>query len=224
MSLSIVMPVLDEAEMLPDALRRLAPLTARGVEIIVVDGGSTDDSAAIAVRAGVRLLRAPRGRAIQMNVGARCARHAVLLFLHADTELPPAAVDRVLAALRDGRHVWGRFDVEIHDGGPVLRIVALLMNLRSRLTGIATGDQAIFVTRRAFREVGGFPFQPLMEDVELSKRLLKRSRPACLRDRVHTSARRWAKNGTWRTIRLMWRLRWQYWRGRPAEALAREYR
>jgi rSAM/selenodomain-associated transferase 2 len=224
MPLSIVIPVLNEAMMLPDALRRLAPLTARGVEVIVVDGGSTDDSAEIAIRAGMRLLRAPRGRAIQMNVGARYARGDVLLFLHADTELPHAAVDRVLAALRDGRHVWGRFDVAIRDGGPVLRIVALLMNLRSRLTGIATGDQAMFVTHRAFRSVNGFPMQPLMEDVELSKRLLAHSHPASLRDRVVTSARRWATRGTWRTILLMWRLRWQYWRGRPAEELAREYR
>lgn len=210
--------------MLPDLLRRLQPLTARGVEIIVVDGGSTDDSAEIARRAGVRLLRTPSGRAIQMNVGARIARGDVLLFLHADTELPPAALEEALAALRSGRYVWGRFDVAFRDAGLVLRIVALLMNLRSRLTGIATGDQAIFVTHRAFRAVAGFPIQPLMEDIELSKRLLRYSRPACVRDCVFTSARRWATYGTWRTIRLMWRLRWQYWRGRPADALAREYR
>lgn len=223
MTLSIIIPVLNEAALLPDALLRLAPLAVRGVEVIVVDGGSTDGSAELAELAGVRLLRTQRGRAIQMNAGAQVARGDILLFLHADTMLPPAAVDRVLAALRDGARVWGRFDVALPGAGPVLALTAWLISRRSRLTGIASGDQAMFVTRRAFRALGGFPDQPLMEDIELSRRLLQRSHPACLRDRVITSTRRWTSHGTLRTILLMWRLRWLYWRGRPAEELAREY-
>jgi rSAM/selenodomain-associated transferase 2 len=224
MPLSIIIPVLNEAALLPETLRRLAPVAALGIEVIVVDGGSSDGSPEIAARAGARLLRTHRGRAIQMNVGAQAARGDTLLFLHADTELPLAAVDRIYAALQDGRRAWGRFDVAIRGAGPVLSLVARLINLRSRLTGIATGDQAMFVTARTFLAVGGFPDQPLMEDIELSRRLLPHSRPACLRERVITSARRWEARGTLRTILLMWRLRWQYWRGRSAEDLARDYR
>lgn len=224
MPLSIIIPVLNEAALLPETLRRLAPVAARGIEVIVVDGGSSDGSPEIAARAGARLLRTHRGRAIQMNVGAQVARGDTLLFLHADTELPPVAVDRIYAALQDGRRAWGRFDVAIRGAGPVLSLVARLINLRSRLTGIATGDQAMFVTARTFLAVGGFPDQPLMEDIELSRRLLPHSRPACLHERVTTSARRWEARGTLRTILLMWRLRWQYWRGRSAEELARDYR
>lgn len=223
MSVSIVIPVLNEAAQLPAILAELAPLRARDVEIIVVDGGSHDGSVAIARQAGLKPLRTRAGRARQMNVGAAVARAELLLFLHADTRLPPEAIDRVTTSLADGRRVWGRFDVRIQGSGPVLWLTAVLMNLRSRLTGVATGDQAIFVTRRAFHAVGGFPIQPLMEDIELSRRLLRLSRPACLRCRVETSGRRWLARGTWRTILLMWRLRWKYWRGMPADELAREY-
>lgn len=223
MSISIVIPVLNEAAQLPAILAELASLRARDVEIIVVDGGSKDASVGIAMLAGVKLLRTRAGRARQMNVGAAAARGEWLLFLHADTRLPRDAIERVTTALADGRLAWGRFDVQIDGGGPVLWLTALLMNLRSRLTGIATGDQAIFVTRRAFHSVGGFPYQPLMEDIELSRRLLRLSRPACLRSRVVTSGRRWQTRGVWRTILLMWRLRWKYWRGTPADELAQEY-
>lgn len=224
MSLSIIVPVLDEARLLPEALQRLAPLVARGVEVIVVDGGSTDGSAELAERTGVRVVRAHRGRAQQMNAGAEIARGDILLFLHADTALPETAVAAVCGALAGSAGVWGRFDVALRNAGPLLRLVARLINLRSRLSGIATGDQAIFVSAEAFAAAGGFPDQPLMEDIELSKRLLRLSRPACLRERVVTSARRWERHGVLRTILLMWRLRWQYWRGRPAELLARDYR
>jgi len=165
---------------------------------------------------------AERGRARQMNAGAQACGGALLLFLHADTRLPEAADAMVRAAL--AVQAWGRFDVRI-DGRPLmLRVVAALMNLRSRLSGIATGDQAIFVRRDVFEAVGGFPDQPLMEDIELSCRLLRVSRPACLRARVRTSGRRWEQRGVWRTIALMWRLRWAYWRGVPAERLAEAYR
>ncbi|HSQ72224.1 MAG TPA: TIGR04283 family arsenosugar biosynthesis glycosyltransferase, partial [Rubrivivax sp.] len=165
----------------------------------------------------------PRGRAVQMNAGTARASAALLLFLHADTQLPPGADLRVRQAVARGA-AWGRFDVRI-DGRPrMLRVVAALMNWRSRWTGIATGDQAIFVTRTAFERVGGFPVQPLMEDIELSRRLKRLGRPACLRDRVRTSGRRWEQRGVWRTIVLMWWLRWRYWRGESAQSLAEAYR
>lgn len=224
MKLSIVIPVLNEAARLPETLAQLAGMRARGVEVIVVDGGSTDDSVAVAHAASVRTLRAQTGRACQMNAGAAAATGDALLFLHADTTLPPRADAIALDALGRGSHAWGRFDVMIEGRPWMLRVVAATMNLRSRLTGIATGDQAMFVTRTAFDTVGGFPEQPLMEDIELSRRLLDLSWPACLRHKVCTSGRRWEKRGVWRTIALMWRLRFAYWRGTPPDELARVYR
>jgi len=221
--LSIVIPTLDEAAGVGELLAALQPLRHRGHELIVVDGGSTDGTAALARPLADAVLSAPRGRALQMNAGAAAARGQALLFLHADTWLPPLADLQVQQALAGGQ-VWGRFDVRI-DGRPrVLRLVAMLMNLRSRLTGIATGDQAIFVTQDAYGRVGGFPPQPLMEDIELSRRLKRLGRPACLRARVCTSGRRWEQRGVWRTIFLMWWLRWRYWRGEPAARLAQAYR
>jgi rSAM/selenodomain-associated transferase 2 len=159
-----------------------------------------------------------------MNAGAALASGDVLLFLHADTQLPDAAEISTTQRLADNRRVWGRFDVRISGRSPMLRVVSRLMNLRSRLTGIATGDQAMFVTRSAFDTVGGFPDQPLMEDIELSKRLLALSRPVCIARCVTTSGRRWETRGVWRTILLMWRLRWDYWRGVPVQQLAEAYR
>ena len=221
--LSIVVPVLNEAAGVRAVLLGLAPLRERGAELIVVDGGSSDGTSFLCVDLCDHLLHGPRGRARQMNHGAALARGDWLLFLHADTRLPPASDTLVLAAARRGA-IWGRFDVRIVGQSTLLPMVALLMNLRSRATGIATGDQAMFVQRSAFRQVGGFPDQPLMEDVELSRRLLRLARPACLRARVQTSGRRWDSHGVWRTIWLMWTLRWRYWRGTPAEVLARAYR
>ena len=223
-ALSIIVPMLNEAYALPVLLAQLAHWRARGCEVVLVDGGSTDGSVAMARAAGFRVVEAERGRARQMNAGAVQAGGEVLLFLHADTQLPTEADAAVRGALADERRDWGRFDVRITGRAPMLRVVAALMNLRSRLTGIATGDQAMFVRREAFDAVGGFPLQPLMEDIELSRRLLRRSRPACLRARVTTSGRRWEQRGVWRTIVLMWRLRWAYWRGVPAEVLAEAYR
>jgi rSAM/selenodomain-associated transferase 2 len=223
--LVIVMPVLNEASGIDAALLALAPLMARGARVVVADGGSTDDTLAWARRFdGVEVISAPRGRSVQMNAGAQAALGAgVLLFLHADTTLPPDA-DRLIAqALASGRQVWGRFDVRIAARARMLGVVAACMNLRSRCSGIATGDQAMFMTRAAFDAVGGFPVQPLMEDIELSKRLKRLSRPACLRQRVTTSGRRWEARGVWPTIVLMWRLRWAYWRGASPQALARQY-
>lgn len=222
--LSIVMPVLNEAAQLPTRLARLASLRERGVELIVADGGSDDDSVRIAHGAGAQVVLSERGRARQMNAGARAARGNVLLFLHADTDLPPDADRLVLDGLASRDRAWGRFDVEIVDGPGMLTVVAYMMNLRSRLSGIATGDQAIFVRREAFERLGGFPDQPLMEDIELSRRLKRISRPLCLRERVTTSGRRWANRGTLATVVLMWRLRFAYWRGASPERLAERYR
>lgn len=222
-ALSIVVPALDEAAGIEATLASLAPLRARGVELIVVDGGSRDDTIARAAPLADRVGCAPRGRARQMNHGAGLARGDVLLFLHADTRLPADADRRVLEAIAGGA-TWGRFDVRIVGRHPMLHVVAAMMNARSRLTGIATGDQALFVRRDAFERLGGFPDQPLMEDVELCRRLRRSSRPRCLRARALTSGRRWESRGVWRTIVLMWRLRWRYWRGESAESLARAYR
>lgn len=222
--LSIIMPVLDEGDGIAGALDALAELRALGVEVIVVDGGSQDATVQRARLRADHVLVAPRGRAAQMNAGAARASGNVLLFLHADTRLPREAERLVLDGLARSRHDWGRFDVSIAGRHPMLRIVAATMNLRSRITAIATGDQAIFVKRDAFDAVGGFPDIPLMEDIALSKRLKRRGRPLCLRERAITSGRRWETNGVFRTILLMWRLRLAYFFGADPATLARRYR
>jgi rSAM/selenodomain-associated transferase 2 len=224
MTRSIIVPMLNEALALPDLLEHLRPLRRSGVEVILVDGGSEDGSAAIANRAGFEVVHAERGRARQMNAGAAVASGDVLLFLHADTRLPDGAIQLIDAALADGRHVWGRFDVAFDLRSLTMDATAFGMNLRSRLSGIATGDQALFMTRAAFDRVGGFPDQPLMEDVEITSRLRRRSRPACICRPVLTSARRWQSRGPWRTILQMWRLRLAYWFGASPADLARQYR
>ena len=226
------MPVLDEAATVACTLEALQPLRRRGVEVVVADGGSTDGTPARCAPWVDRLVAAPRGRARQMNAGAAVASRPVLLFLHADTRLPDGALESVSAALGMGTNGrpghasrrWGRFDVHIEGRSRWLPLVAWAMNHRSRLTGICTGDQALFLDRSLFDAVGGFPDQPLMEDIEISRRLLRHGPPACLRARVRTSGRRWDRDGAWRTIRLMWRLRWLYWRGVSAERLAVLYR
>jgi rSAM/selenodomain-associated transferase 2 len=221
MSLSVIIPVLNEARLLPSTLASVRAALGE-VEIIVADGDSDDTSREIAMRYGARVLTCARGRARQMNAGARLATGDVFLFLHADTLLPSRAEQLVAAALARGC-CWGRFDVRIAGRAFMLRVVAALMNVRSRVTGIATGDQAIFAARSAFEAVGGYPDQPLMEDIELCRRLRSLSPPACLAAHVTTSGRRWERNGVWRTIVLMWRLRWAYWRGVSAQQLANYY-
>lgn len=224
MRFSIIVPMLNEAPGLPRLLARLSALKLQGNEVLIVDGGSDDGSAELAMRAGFRVLSSPRGRARQMNLGAAHATGDVLLFLHADTLLPEGALITVRRSMQKSGAPWGRFDVVIDGSHSLLRVVARLMNLRSRWSGIATGDQAIFVTREAFEAVGGFPDQPLMEDIELSRRLLQRARPVCIDDPVLTSGSRWESRGVWRTVLLMWQLRWAYWRGTPADQLAQRYR
>ncbi len=221
-SLSIVIPVLDEAPRLGDLLRELQPLRRAGVELVVVDGGSRDGTPQNAMPLADRVIDAPRGRARQMNAGAAASRGDILLFLHADTVLPPGGAAAVMAAI-DGGARWGRFDVRIAGQAPLLRIVARMMNWRSRLSGIATGDQAIFVRRELFERVGGYPDLPLMEDIRLSATLKRLAPPACLREQVTTSGRRWEQHGVLRTILLMWWLRAAFFFGASPTWLARLY-
>ena len=226
MRLSIIMPVLNEATRIEAALAALQPLRRRGHEVIVVDGGSTDGTKERAPGHADSVISAPRGRASQMNAGARAASGDVLLFLHADTELPTSA-DRAIEAVLDGPAApgteWGRFDVRIDGSSVLLPLVAWMMNLRSRLTGIATGDQAMFVRSEAFRRVAGFQPLELMEDVDLSARLKRISPPLCLRQVVVTSGRRWDKHGVLRSIVLMWWLRLRFYFGADPTRLARRY-
>jgi rSAM/selenodomain-associated transferase 2 len=219
--LTIVIPALNEGSVIAELLASLAPLRVRGVEVVVVDGGSTDGTAEAA--GADRVIVAPCGRARQMNAGAAAAHAPVLLFLHADTRLPADADQLILNGLGAAGLEWGRFDVRIEGASRWLQLVASFMNLRSRITGIATGDQAMFVTRRAFDALGGFPDQALMEDVELSSRLKQRGPPLCLRPQVVTSGRRWDARGVARTILLMWWIRLLYVFGVAPERLARLY-
>jgi rSAM/selenodomain-associated transferase 2 len=216
--LSVVIPALNEARGIRAALEALAPLRARGHEVIVADGGSTDGTVQLAAGSCTQVLNAPRGRALQMNAAARAATGEMLIFLHADTRLPPQADELVQASLKE--RLWGRFDVEIEGRHPLLKVVACSMNLRSRLTGIATGDQAIFVRREAFP---GFPEIALMEDVAFCRRMKRLGPPACRREKALTSGRRWEARGVLRTILLMWRLRLMYFLGADPEELSRIY-
>jgi rSAM/selenodomain-associated transferase 2 len=216
--LSVVVPALNEAAGIVAALEALAPLRRRGHEVIVVDGGSADGTTRVAAGLCDRVIGAPRGRAVQMNAGARAASGDALLFLHADTRLPHGAEEMVFQSLN--AFLWGRFDVQISGRHALLKVVAWSMNLRSRLTGIATGDQAIFVRRDAFT---GFPEIALMEDVAFSAAMKRRGPPACRREKVVTSGRRWESRGVLRTIVLMWRLRLLYFLGARPDQLARIY-
>ena len=220
--LCIVLPVLDEGATLAVRLQALEGLRRQGARIVVVDGGSQDDTLAVARERADLALLAPRGRASQMNAGAAACPADVLLFLHADTVLPDNA-DLLVRRATLGPFAWGRFDVRIDSPRALLRVVGTLMNLRSRWTGIATGDQAIFVRHDLFQRVGGFPDLPLMEDIAICRLLKQQGPPACLRERVTTSARRWERNGTWRTIFLMWRLRAAYFFGADPRELAVQY-
>lgn len=222
-ALSIIIPTLNEAAGIVGVLVALQPLRRRGAEVIVADGGSADATCALAAPLVDSVITASRGRARQMNAGARHARGDVLLFLHADTRLPESADSLLASELVGERWLWGRFDVAIGGTHRLLSVVAWFMNRRSRLTGIATGDQAMFVRRRAFAAVAGFPEIPLMEDVALSCRLKCLGRPLCLRERAITSGRRWEQRGVLRTVALMWRLRASYWLGVDPARLAQAY-
>lgn len=221
--ISIVMPILNEAAILKTSLELLQPLRQRDCELLVVDGGSSDGSSEIAAPLADQVLTSPKGRAVQMNTGARVAQGDILWFLHSDCS-PPLEADRAIRlALADTNHAWGHFDVTLSGGHPLLRWVETFMNWRSRLTGIATGDQGIFMRRSAFELLGGYPDIPLMEDIALSRALKRVSRPVCLRQRLLSSSRRWEKRGVVNTILLMWRLRLAYFLGADPARLARIY-
>lgn len=222
--LSIIIPVLNEGSTIEAGLSPLQALRRLGAEVIVVDGGSEDGSSLLAAALSDRMITATRGRATQMNAGARQSRGEHLLFLHADTRLPENALVAIESCLAKPDCEWGRFDVEIVSHARSLAAVAFLMNVRSRWTGIATGDQAIFVRRTAFERVGGFPEIALMEDIALSRSLKRLSRPACIRTKVRTSSRRWEEHGVVATILLMWKLRLAYFLGADPSKLADRYR
>jgi rSAM/selenodomain-associated transferase 2 len=210
MKLSIIIPVLNEASVIVRALSSLQPLRQKGHEVIVVDGGSEDDSMLLSKPLADKVIQTLRGRSRQMNAGAKSARGDIFLFLHADTFLPDHADRLIIEEMNSKHRLWGHFDVKLSGKTPLLRIIEFLMNWRSRLSHIATGDQGIFVKREIFEKTGGFPEIDLMEDIALCNILKKYRRPLCLWQRVLTSSRRWETKGFLRTIFLMWFLRLAY--------------
>ncbi|WP_394234057.1 TIGR04283 family arsenosugar biosynthesis glycosyltransferase [Pseudomonas anguilliseptica] len=221
--LSVVIPVRNEAQTLPALLDDLADLRAGGVELILVDGGSADGTCELALGRVDQLLRTAPGRALQMNAGAALARGEYLWFVHADTRVSTESLDSLQRALSE-RPLWGRFDVRLSGRGLALQLIGAMINLRSRLSGIASGDQGIFVARQRFEALGGYAQIPLMEDLQLCRRLKALARPRCLRPPLSTSSRRWEQNGIWRTVMLMWCLRLAYYCGASPDKLARQYR
>ncbi len=221
--ISVLIPALDEAGNLPALLADLQPWRAAGDEVIVCDGGSRDGTQELARAGSDRVISASPGRAWQMNAAAATARGRLLWFVHADSRVPSRLRTQLLDADAEDA-AWGRFDVRLSCPRPIFRVIAAAMNARSRLSGIATGDQGIFVRDEAFRAVSGFPEQPLMEDVALSTRLRQRlGMPHCLAGPLWASSRRWEVHGIWRTVSLMWRLRYAYWRGADPSVLHARY-
>ena len=218
MRLSIVIPALNEADHIVATLAPLQAMRTRGAEIILVDGGSIDQTRQTAVPLVDRVIDSDKGRARQMNAGANVATGDVLLFLHADSKAPADADQLIRAGLQSTSRSWGRFDISIEGRHFFLPVIGWFMNQRSRLTGIATGDQGLFMTREAYSTAGGFANIPLMEDVAMCAALKKNGAPVCLKQKIETSGRRWEKHGVWRTILLMWRIRLAYFLGAdPAE-------
>jgi rSAM/selenodomain-associated transferase 2 len=220
--LSVIVPTRNEAGTVTALLLALQPWRDPSCEVIVVDGGSQDATVDHARPLADRVLESAPGRARQMNAGARAARGSELWFLHADSRVPVDAVPELRTAL--ARAGWGRFDVRLSGGHPLFRLIEQAMNLRSRWSGIATGDQGLFVRRDWFERVGGFPEIELMEDVALSRRLKRLGRPTCLCTPLGTSSRRWERDGILRTVVLMWSLRLRYALGASPAGLARRYR
>ena len=221
--ISLIIPVLNESNTFESFLNKLQPFRNEHTEIIIVDGGSRDDTINIAKNACDKILSCEAGRAKQMNLGASQASGSVLLFLHADTILPPDYFNLIFDRMNNHGKLWGRFDVSLSGREFMFRVIENMINFRSCLTGIATGDQAMFVESKLFKQVGGFLDIPLMEDVALSKALKQHQSPACIKTRVITSSRRWEQYGIWRTIILMWRLRWAYYLGASPKELKKRY-
>ena len=221
--ISIILPVLNEASAIAQTLIALQPLREAGHEVIVVDGGSHDNTITLSKPYADKIIQKSRGRSRQMNDGAKSASHEILLFLHGDTFLPARADRLIIEGMKSMGSRWGRFDVKLSGKHPLLRIIEILMNWRSRLSRIATGDQAIFVKRELFEAIGGFPEINLMEDIALCKILKKYDRPLCLYQPVLTSSRRWEEKGLLRTILLMWFLRLAYFFKVNPKRLAKFY-
>lgn len=222
--LSVIIPALDEADAIAATLERLQPLRTRGHEVIVVDGGSLDRTVERARSMADKVIGHAPGRARQMAAGAREAGGEVLWFLHADTVAPVDADTVILQALSKGARQWGRFDVRLSGQAMAFRVIERMMNGRSRLTGIATGDQGLFMRRETYERVGGFAGLPLMEDIDLCRRLKQVvGRPVCPAGHLVTSSRRWESRGILRTVLLMWRLRLGFALGEDATRLARRY-
>lgn len=221
--LSIIIPALNEAGCIQAFCTTLQPLRRHGHEVILVDGGSVDDTAKLASPLVDKIILSGKGRAVQMQTGANAARGAIFWFLHADSGVPENADLLIREALARKQTDWGRFNISLQDKHPALRCVELAMNLRSSLTGIATGDQGIFVRRSLYEQVGGIPPLPLMEDIAFSRALKKHCRPACIRQPLLTSARRWRQHGIFRTILTMWSLRLAYFIGISPDQLVKHY-
>ena len=223
--ISVIIPALNEAATIADTLSALQPMRERGHQVFLVDGGSQDNTIALAEPQVDSVLRSTTGRASQMNTGAAAASGDLLWFLHADTLLPPDTDILLQNALHDSAKEWGRFDIRLSGDATALRIIERMMNWRSRLSGIATGDQGIFVRRETFERIGGFADIPLMEDIDICRRLKRTAgRPLCLSRKLTTSSRRWEREGILCTTVLMWRLRLAYWLGVNPTDLARQYR
>lgn len=237
LKISFILPVLNEAVMVVEQLQRLQPYRRLGHELVVVDGGSQDQTLSQASSLADIAVSSPAGRGRQMNRGAELASGEVLLFLHVDTVLPAAAASRIEAACGAGSVInsakktaddvagfrWGWFDVRLSNPAWSYRMIARSMNLRARMTSVCTGDQAMFVQRQLFDEVGGFPQLPLMEDVAMSKILRRVAKPRCIADAVETSSRRWEANGLFRTMLLMWQLRLLFFLGVSPSRLVKRY-
>jgi rSAM/selenodomain-associated transferase 2 len=219
---TIVIPTLNEEAEIEACLTRLQGLRKEGFEVIVVDGGSIDKTAQLLGGLCDQFISTRGGRAAQMNVGARKAMGEFIFFLHVDTQLPEKFPE-VISSIKADRFCWGRFDVKLSGKHWPYRIIESMMNLRSRVTGIATGDQVMFVSQKLFREVDGFPEVALMEDVAMSQSLKNICSPLCLRQKVLTSSRRWEKHGILSTIVKMWWLRFSYYIGVDPVRLARQY-
>lgn len=222
MSVSIIIPVLNEEVAINALLRQLQHYRQQGHEVIVVDGGSEDKTIEIAKNLADKVLSSQAGRALQMNTGAAQVTSDSLWFLHADTEIDKNAIIKIENALK--QHDWGRFNIKLSGQNSLFRIIEKMINLRSCFSGIATGDQGIFVKLSHFNRVNGYSDLPLMEDVDLSKKLKTISPPVCVKDELVTSSRRWEQKGILATVLLMWRLRFLFWLGVSAEKLAKQYR
>ena len=222
MNVSVIIPVLNEEQTIRTLLQELQSCRQQGHELIVVDGGSSDKTMLVARELSDKVISVNKGRATQMNAGAAQAKNEILWFLHSDTKISGEEIKIIQSALKD--KVWGRFNIKLSGTNVLFRVIETMINIRSCITGIATGDQGIFVKRDIFESLNGYADIPLMEDIDLSKKLKTITRPLCLNDVIVTSSRRWENKGIIATVLLMWRLRFLYWLGVSPVTLAEHYR